>query len=114
MLLEDVFWYDIRKRIFTPRKVVIKSLVKTASTEAFKAVFTKAGKFSYYRHHAFRPYFFRIADKWYLEITPTYHYTWDGFRVSHFYEELVAGIKRKERSGAVFRQVMFWARVLQD
>jgi hypothetical protein len=56
----------------------------------------------------------RIAGKWYLEITPTYHYTWDGFRVSSFYEDLIKGIKRIERSGAVFRQVMLWARVLQD
>jgi nucleoside phosphorylase len=114
MLLEDAYWNVVAKRILVARKVTIKSLVKAAPTEAFKAVLNKERKFSYYRHHAFKPHFSRIAGKWYLEITPTYHYTWDGFRVSSFYEDLVKGIKRLERSGAVFRQVMFWARVLQD
>jgi hypothetical protein len=114
MLLEDAYWDVLAKRILTPRKVVIKSLVRSSATEVFKAVFNKAGKFSYYRHHAFKPHFIRIDGKWYLEITPTYHYTRNGYRVSSFYEDLVKGIKRIERSGAVFRQVMFWARVLQD
>lgn len=113
MLLEDAYWNVIAKRILAPRKVVIKSLVRFTPTEVFKAVFNRAGGFSYYRHHAFRPHFIRIDGKWYLEITPTYHYTWNGYRVSSFYEDLVKGIKRLERSGAVFRQVMFWARVLQ-
>lgn len=113
MLLEDAYWDVIAKRILAPRRVVIKSLVRPTPTEVFKAVFNKAGGFSYYRHHAFRPHFTRIDGKWYLEITPTYHYTWNGYRVSSFYEDLVKKIKRIEGSGAVFRQVMFWARVLQ-
>jgi hypothetical protein len=113
MLLEDAYWNVIAKRILAPRRVVIKSLVRSSPTEVFKAVLNKAGGFSYYRHHAFRPHFTRIDGKWYLEITPTYHYTWNGYRVSSFYEDLVKKIKRIERSGAVFRQVMFWARVLQ-
>lgn len=114
MLLEDAYWDVIAKRVLVPRKVVIKSLVRSGSTQVFKAIFNRAGKFSYYRHHAFRPHFMKIDGKWYLEITPTYHYTRNGYRVSFFYEDLIKGIKRLERSGAVFRQVMFWARVLQD
>jgi nucleoside phosphorylase len=114
MLLEDAYWDVIAKRVLVPRKIVIKSLVRSASTQVFKAFFNRAGKFSYYRHHAFRPHFMKIESKWHLEITPTYHYTWNGYRVSFFYEDLIKGIKRLERSGAVFRQVMFWARVLQD
>lgn len=114
MLLEDAYWDVIAKRILASRRVVIKSLVRSSPTEVFKAIFNKSGRFSYYRHHAFRPHFIRIEGKWYLEITPTYHYTRNGYRVSSFYESLVKGIKRLERSEAVFRQVMFWARVLQD
>jgi len=114
MLLEDAYWGVLAKRVLVPRKVVIKSLVRSGPTQVFKAYFNRAGKFSYYRHHAFRPHFMRIEGKWYLEITPTYHYTWNGYRIPFFYEDLIKGIKRLERSGAVFRQVMFWARVLQD
>jgi hypothetical protein len=113
MLLEDAYWGVLAKRVLVPRKVVVKSLVRSGPTQVFKAHSNKAGKFSYYRHHAFRPHFINIEGKWYLEITPTYHYTWNGYRVPFFYEDLIKGIKRLERSGAVFRQVMFWARVLQ-
>lgn len=114
MLLEDAYWGVIAKRVLVPRKVVVKSLVRSGPTQVFKAFLNRAGKFSYYRHHAFRPHFMKIEGKWYLEITPTYHYTWNGYRVPFFYEDLIKGIKRIERSGAVFRQVIFWARVLQD
>lgn len=114
MLLEDAYWGVLAKRVLVPRKVVVRSLVRSGPTQVFKAHSNKAGKFSYYRHHAFRPHFIDIEGKWYLEITPTYHYTWNGYRVPFFYEDLIKGIKRLERSGAVFRQVMFWARVLQD
>jgi nucleoside phosphorylase len=114
MLLEDTYGKVINKRILATRKITIKSLVRYGTTEVFKASLSKSGRLAYYRHHAFRPHFVRIDGKWCLEITPTYHYTWNGFNVSSNYEEYVKKIKRMERSGAVFRQVMFWARILQD
>lgn len=114
MLLEDGFRGLIQRRILRGKGLAVKSLVKVAETEVFKPVFTKSGNFSYYRHHAFRPEFRRLGGRWFLEITPTYHYTWDGFHVSYFYEDLVSGIKKIERSGAVFRQVLFWSRILQE
>lgn len=114
ILLEDGFRGSIQRRHLRTKSVSVKSLVKVAETDVFKPLFTKSGKFSYYRHHAFRPEFQRFDGRWFLEITPTYHYTWDGFRVSHYYEDLVSGIKKIERSGAVFRQVLFWSRILQE
>jgi nucleoside phosphorylase len=114
MLLEDAYWKIIAKRMLVPRRIVITSLTREAPTWVFKGYRTRSGQLSYYRHQAFRPHFTRIDGKWYLEITPTYHYTSNGYRVSPFYEDAINGIKRIERSGAVFRQVMFWARVLQD
>lgn len=114
MLLEEAYRDVIARRPLAPRKIVAQSLVRSGTTEVFKPYLNKAGRLSYYRHHAFRPHFVRFDGKWYMEITPTYHYTWNGFRVSSFYEDLVRGIKRLERNEAVFRQVMFWSRVLQD
>jgi hypothetical protein len=55
----------------------------------------------------------RFDGQWYLEITPTYHYTRNGYWVCYFYEDLVKGIKRIEKNEAVFRQVLFWATILQ-
>src|ERR1043166_3809426 len=114
LLLEDAYWKSIARRMLKTRRIVITSLQREAATSVFKGYRTKIGQLSYYRHHAFRPDFIRISGKWYLEITPTYHYTSNGYRVSPFYEDLIKSIKRVERSGAVFRQVIFWARVLQD
>ncbi|HJR09004.1 MAG TPA: hypothetical protein VJ842_17225 [Pyrinomonadaceae bacterium] len=112
MLLEDAFPTAIARRYLATRTVVEKSVVRSSPTEVFKAVI-KGGVFFYYRHHAFRPHFMRFEGKWYLEITPTYHYTWNGHSVSYYYEEQTSGIKRIEGSEAVFRQVMLWSRVLQ-
>lgn len=98
----------------TTRRVVEKSLVKSRPREVFKAYYSKTtGKFLYYRHHAFRFEFVKFDGQWYLEITPTYHYTRNGYWVSYFYEDLVKGIKRIEKNEAVFRQVLFWSAILQ-
>jgi nucleoside phosphorylase len=114
ILLEDAYWHEISKRVLTPRRIVMKSLVRSMPTEVFRATLNKGGRISYYRHHAFRPHFIRLDGKWYMEITPTYHYTWNGYSVSSMYEDLIKKIKQIERNEAVFRQVMFWSKVLQD
>jgi hypothetical protein len=56
----------------------------------------------------------RLEGNWYLEITPTYHYTSDGHRVLRYYDDLLKGIKKEENNEAVFRQVMFWSKVLHE
>ncbi|GEM_PF-2111967 len=114
MLLEDAFPNEVFKRSLCQRTLVRQSVVQSRPRVVFKAYYSRARKFSHYRHHAFRFQFTRVEGKWYLEITPTYHYTHDGHRVCWFYEDLVKGIKRIETNEAVFRQVLFWAEVLQD
>ena len=115
ILLEDAFSKEIAKRSLAPRTVTMKSLVQTRSRDVFKAYFSKkSGKLSYYRHLAFRSEFVRFGGHWYLEITPTHHYTWNGYRVTRFYEDLLKGMKRLEKNESVFRQVLFWSRVLTD
>jgi hypothetical protein len=58
--------------------------------------------------------FVRFDDQWYLELAPTFHYTWNGYAVSHYYEDLLNGLKRMQKNNAVFLLVMFWTRVLQN
>lgn len=71
-------------------------------------------KLSYCRHDAFLPQFTRVDGRWYLQVSPTYHYTRDGHEPSLFAEELLSGLKRRERHRAVFLQVKMWANYLQD
>jgi hypothetical protein len=48
-----------------------------------------------------------------MEIVPTYHYTYDGFRESHYAAEYLRKIKQRERNQAVCNQVRMWARYLR-
>lgn len=63
----------------------------------------------YYKHHAFTGRFRRFENRWFIEITPTYHYTSDGRKESRFREENLAGMKRQEGHGAISNNVRFLA-----
>lgn len=67
---------------------------------------------SYFRHHAFRARFERIGLRWFLVIEPSYRFTRDGHTESDFADDLLSGIKRLERNGAVLSNFAMWARVL--
>ncbi len=84
---------------------------KRVSREVFKQ-YSKKGDPSqraYCRHSAFEGQFLRLGDEWYLEITPTYHFTSDGYRKDKFREERLQGIKRLDRNPAVLGQLRMWA-----
>jgi hypothetical protein len=68
---------------------------------------------SYSRHMAFSPQFIELEGKWYLEITPTYHFSWNG-RPDRFYEEKLSKIKQIERHPRVLAQVLLWADFLKE
>lgn len=110
------FFYYAPTEDFSPRIVNTRSLVRsTGKHTVFQAyTHTKTGEVRYYRHHAFKFDYYRFAGQWYLEITPTYHYTNDGVRKYRYYEKEISGIKRRENNEAVFRQVLFWAEVLRN
>lgn len=74
---------------------------------------TDSRKVAYYRHDAFSRRFVRFDQSWFLEIVPTYHYTYDGDRESHYAAEYLRKIKARERNAAVRDQVRMWARYLR-
>jgi Domain of unknown function (DUF4365) len=67
---------------------------------------------SYYRHSAFEGRFVCYGGMWCLQITPTYHFTRDGERLSRYAPDLLSGIKRLENNQAVHGQVVMWAHLL--
>ena len=67
---------------------------------------------SYFRHTSFESKFFRFDNSWYLEITPTYFFTHDGFKLHTFYESKLKGKKGLDKAEAVFSQTLFWADVI--
>lgn len=61
------------------------------------------------RHSAFEGQFLRLGDEWYLEITPTYHFTSDGYTEDKFRVERLQKIKRLDRNQAVLGHLRMWA-----
>jgi hypothetical protein len=112
--IEDCFAYAIRSTGGPTRDSYNSLNRKSKITVVTKKSRTKAGKtYDTYRHLAFTPRFRRFEGEWFLEITPTYRFTSDGFKLHRFHEELLSGIKRFEGNRAVLSSVLFWADKLQ-
>lgn len=56
--------------------------------------------------------FLLLDGQWYCALTPTYHYTRDGYRDSLFLSEYLTGIKQLDRNPAVYGQTRMWASYL--
>lgn len=93
-----------------PRNLTYQSLQQTTTREVFSVHHKKSDPetVSYFRHSAFAAAFHRYGQEWYLEITPTYVYTADGYRLSRYQGDLLAGIKRFDRNAAVIGQLAMW------
>ena len=66
-----------------------------------------------YRHWAFEWVFRSYDGTWFLELTPTYLFTWNGRSIDRRHSELLKGIKRREHSPAVLAQLLVWSQYLQ-
>jgi hypothetical protein len=74
----------------------------------------KKGKpYKYLRHAAFQGRFRFLDAQWYLEITPTYRFTYNGKDLDRFHEDRLSGIKRLERNRSVLSQLLIWQAVLR-
>lgn len=106
----DGMYYFAAAKAFRPRRVDFSGLI----ADQYRTVVQKyqSGKTSYIRHLAFTGYFKRLDGAWYLEITPSYVFTRDGFHPSKYEADLLSGIKLVERNDAVLTQVYLWADIL--
>ena len=104
------------KRVELPSKVIRWKLRKEAERTVFKAYYGKKDptRIVYYRHLGFEPRFRRFGQSWYLEVTPTYHFTSDGYKLSNFAEAYLSGIKRIEKHAAVHADLRFWSYILTN
>lgn len=87
--------------------------VKTKADVVNVSMSTKMpGKVGFVRHHAFVPKFECIMDQWFLMVSPTYHFTTDGFSRHPHPDALLSGKKRLENNASVRGQVIMWHRFL--
>jgi hypothetical protein len=92
--------------------VKIRSTVTVVSHYEHKS--SKSGKpYKYLRHAAFEGRFRFMGGQWYLEITPTYRFTYNGKDLDRYHENRLSGIKRFERNRSVLSQLLVWQAVLR-
>ena len=98
-----------------PRNISYQGLSLITNRTVFQGYPNKRNpeKMAYYRHSAFEGFFKLYENAWYLEITPTYYFTWDGLNLDRYYEDRLKGIKRLEHNSSVVGQVMMWADYLR-
>lgn len=71
-------------------------------------------KVSFVRHHAFAPRFECLMDQWFLTISPTYHFTTNGFLRHSFPDALLSGKKRLDNNASLRGQLIMWHRLLSQ
>ena len=113
---ESQCYYFRATQDLSEREYSYQSREHKASRAVFKGYPKKSdhAQMSYYRHSAFEARFVRYGGVWYLQITPNYHFTRDGERLSRFAPDLLSGIKRLETNQAVHGQVVMWAHLLTE
>ncbi len=93
--------------------VVIPIPATSTTRTVVKAYLRDDGTVRYVRHLAFVPTFVRYDGQWFLELTPTYHFTRDGNEPDFFAGSYRSKIKRIERHSDFRRNVDTLARLLR-
>ncbi len=117
-LIEDCEWHAGRKVLYFRATPDMKPRTVRSVSERNVLVFNpkyrkdEPKRLSYCKHAALEWQFLQFDDEWFCALTPTYHYTRDGYRDSLFLSEYLTGIKSLERNPAVYGQTRMWATVL--
>ena len=111
-----VRYHSIKKQYYFRSTPDMKER-KVGGLSVFKGYTSKTtpDRIAYYRHRAMMASFVLFEKQWYIEVTPSYHFTQDGFKLSRYFEERLSGIKLVERQNqGHLRQLRLWAEVLQQ
>jgi hypothetical protein len=109
------YYFVMPTRDLRARVTRYRSLTQETQRATFRPYMSKTDpqRVSYYRHSALTTQIFQLNGDWFVALTPTYHYTRDGYRTSAYREEQLKGIKRLERNGAVLGQILMWTSILR-
>jgi len=113
---ENEYFYFTATHELRPKRVDYRSFRKNTTRTVFQGFPSKDDPthMRFYRHAAFAPQFLCFDRTWYLSITPTYHFTFDGWQQHKWYESKLKGIKALEKNPAVLGQIAFWASLLKE
>jgi hypothetical protein len=120
-LHSELDWNNYRRYFYfratqdlSPKKIYSASSVGRTVFRGYYPRKDDPKKFAFYRHSALRRRWQQVEDLWFLELNPTYHFTFDGRRESRYAADYLSEIKRKEGHAAVRSDLFAWAKYLQD
>jgi hypothetical protein len=98
-------------------RIKVKAISKQGQREVYKAIRNKLSPdpeaIQHWQHQAFRHYFVRFGQQWYLQVIPFWAFTSDGQGTpSRWQKTSSANMRRPERNRAVLGHVAFWASIL--
>jgi hypothetical protein len=98
-------------------RIKVKAITKQGQREVYKAIRNKLSPdpnaIQHWQHQAFRHYFVRFGEQWYLQVIPFWAFTSDGQGTpSRWQKTSSANMRRPERNRAVLGHVAFWAAIL--
>lgn len=108
------YYFGATKDLSTRREAYLSLNKRRAHRDVFKGYASNFApdRITYYRHSAFEGQFVTFNRSWFLQITPTYRFTWDGYHIDGRADDRLAWIKRLERNSAVLGQLAMWAALL--
>jgi hypothetical protein len=107
-------YYFAPTRDFSDRYWEYQSRRDRTGRWVFKRFETDGKRFLYFRHSAFEAHFRYYDQRWFVEVMPSYVFTWNGFQKSYLSAASMSGIKRLEKQEAVHGQVVMWADLLRQ
>jgi hypothetical protein len=120
-MLSDLAW-DKESRLFyfrafeanQPRTFYYQSAKNKTHAEVVNVTMhpKETDKVSFVRHHAFIPKFECMVDQWFLMVSPTYHFTTNGFQRHSHPHALLSGKKRMDNNASLRGQLIMWHRLL--
>ncbi|WFU52366.1 SMEK domain-containing protein [Bradyrhizobium pachyrhizi] len=89
---------------------------KTAIRRVYEVKYQKKDptKIAHHRHLSFELTFTKLDDTWYAQIVPSWYYSYDGYRRSHWHDDLLSQQKRLEHNLTVRNMVRFVAYFLSE
>lgn len=114
-LRDDNLYYFSATKDLLEKKYYYRSIAHKTHRTVFSGYSKRkdSDKPAYYRHSAFIGKFLKFTDKWYLEITPSYYFTRDGYNEYKFSDDKIRKIKMLELNMAILGQVVMWSKILQ-
>ena len=123
--VRPALWHDRESRVFffpKPKErnkltYAYKSLKNFVPRDVVKRYGKRRDDSSqpaYWRHSAFLHRFSRLGGRWYVEITPTYHFTRDGYKADLWGGDHLKKIKELENNAAVMGQFVMWCYFLTN